>query len=54
MADSFSNGLLRDSMSSDDKHVMEQFLSNKTKVVTNEDGTRSHEVAMPDGTMMTC
>ena len=52
MADSFSNGLLSDSMSSDDKHVMEQFLSNKTKVVTNEDGTRSHEVTMPDGTMM--
>lgn len=49
MSDSQKKNLLSNSMTAEQKHVMTEFLSNKTKIIKNEDGTRSHEITLPNG-----
>jgi len=49
MADSWDKGLMSDAMTDESRHVMEQFLSNKTKITKGADGGRIHEVTFPDG-----
>jgi len=49
MADSWEKGLMSDAMNDDQRHVMEQFLSNKTKITKDADGNRVHEITFEDG-----
>lgn len=49
MSDSQKKNLLSNSMTAEQKHIMTEFLGNKTKIIKNEDGTRSHEITLPNG-----
>ena len=49
MSDSQKKNLLSNSMTAEQKHVMTEFLGNKTKIIKNEDGSRSHEITLPNG-----
>ena len=52
LADSQTGGLFSNSMSTDDKHIISEFLGNKTTISKNADGQRVHTISMPDGTQM--
>ena len=41
--------LFSSSMTADQKHIMTEFLGNKTRIIKNEDGSRSHEITLPNG-----
>ncbi len=49
MSDSQKNNLLSNSMTAEQKHIMTEFLGNKTRIIKNEDGSRSHEITLPNG-----
>jgi len=49
MADSWDKGLMSDAMTDDHRHIMEQFLGNKTKITKDADGNRVHEITFEDG-----
>ena len=49
MSDSQAKGMLSSSMTADQKHIMTEFLGNKTRIIKNEDGSRSHEITLPNG-----
>jgi len=49
MSESQTKGMLSSSMTADQKYIMTEFLGNKTKIIKNEDGSRSHEVTLPNG-----
>lgn len=49
MSDSQTQKLLSNSMTADQKHIMTEFLDNKTRIIKNEDGSRSHEITLPNG-----
>ena len=49
MSDSQAKGMLSSSMTADQKHIMTEFLGNKTKIIKNADGSRSHEITLPSG-----
>ena len=51
MADSNSGGLLSNSMTKEQKHIMSQFLENKTEVF-KRDGKRMHRVTLEDGAVL--
>ena len=52
LADSHKQGLFSDSMTTDDKHIISEFLGNKTTISKNAEGQRVHTINMPDGTQM--
>ena len=49
MSDSQTKGMFSSSMTADQKHIMTEFLGNKTRIIKNEDGSRSHEITLPNG-----
>ena len=49
MSDSQAKGMLSSSMTADQKHIMTEFLGNKTRIIKNKDGSRSHEITLPNG-----
>ena len=49
MSDSQAKGILSSSMTADQKHIMTEFLGNKTRIIKNKDGSRSHEITLPNG-----
>ena len=52
LADSHKQGLFSNSMTTDDKHIISEFLGNKTTISKNAEGQRVHTINMPDGTQM--
>lgn len=52
LADSNAQKLFSDSMTTDDKHIITEFLGNKTTISKNAEGQRVHTINMPDGTQM--
>lgn len=49
MSDTQAKGMFSSSMTADQKHIMTEFLGNKTKIIKNADGSRSHEITLPNG-----
>lgn len=52
LADSNAQKLFSDSMTTDDKHIITEFLGNKTTISKNAEGQRVHTINMPDGTQV--
>jgi hypothetical protein len=52
LADSNAQKLFSDSMTADDRHIITEFLGNKTTISKNAEGQRVHTINMPDGTQM--
>lgn len=52
LADSHKQGLFSNSMTTDDKHIISEFLGNKTTISKNAEGQRVHTINMPDGTQV--